>query len=103
MKNMTMKDPPHPGIIIRSICEEMPLTVTEAAKALGVSRQALNNVINQKATLSPEMAIRLEKAFGSSADNWLRMQAAHDAAVARTLFGYLPIRRYMPKSKPSGG
>lgn len=102
MAAMTMRNPPHPGQIIRSICEEMPLTITDAAAALGVTRQALNNVVNEKATISPEMAIRLEKAFGSTADMWLRLQAAYDAAQARAQFGHLPIKRYKPKTKPSG-
>jgi addiction module HigA family antidote len=59
------------------------LTVTEAAKLLGVTRQALNNVVNGKADISPEMAIRLSKAFGSTAEAWLQMQVAFDLAKAR--------------------
>ncbi len=101
MKSMTMKNPPHPGQLIRSICEDLPLTITAAAKALGVSRQALNNVTNEQASITPEMAMRLEKAFGSTADMWLRMQAAHDAAKARIEFANLPIERVKPKAKPS--
>jgi addiction module HigA family antidote len=74
-----MKNPPHPGRIVRQEClEALGLTVTEAAAALGVTRQALNNLVNEKAGVSPEMAVRLAKAFGSSPDTWLRMQAAHD-------------------------
>jgi addiction module HigA family antidote len=84
---MPMKNPPHPGQSVRADCiEPLGLTVTEAAKALGVSRQALNNLIHGQAAISPEMAIRLDKAFGGGADTWLRLQAAYDLAQAeRTL------------------
>jgi len=76
-----MKNPPHPGRIVRDEClEPLGLTVTEAARVLGITRQALNNIVNQKAAISPEMAVRLEKAFGSTAETWLRMQAAYDLA-----------------------
>ncbi|HXS98753.1 MAG TPA: HigA family addiction module antitoxin [Candidatus Limnocylindrales bacterium] len=76
-----MKNPPHPGGIVREIClEPLGLSVTEAARALGVTRQALNNIVNEKAGISPEMAVRLAKAFGSSADTWLRMQVLYDLA-----------------------
>ena len=78
-----MKKPPHPGESFRADClEPLGLTVTEAAKALGVSRQALNNLINGQAGISPEMAIRLDKAFGGGAETWLRLQAAYDLAQA---------------------
>jgi len=81
---MAMFNPPHPGRLVRQEClEPLSLTVTEAAKALGVTRQTLNNLVNEDAGISPEMAIRLEKAFGSTADTWLRMQAAYDLAQAR--------------------
>jgi addiction module HigA family antidote len=76
-----MKNPAHPGRIVRDDClEPLGLSVTEGAKALGVTRQALNNVVNGKSGISPEMAIRLSKAFGSTAETWLRMQAAYDLA-----------------------
>src|ERR1700680_5057112 len=78
-----MKNPPHPGRSIRNAClEPLGLSVTDGAKILGVTRQALNNVINGKSGISPEMAIRLTKAFGSTADTWLRMQLAYDLAAA---------------------
>jgi addiction module HigA family antidote len=80
---MPMKNPPHPGRSIRNAClEPLGLSVTDGAKILGVTRQALNNVINGKSAISPEMAIRLTKAFGSTADSWLRMQVAYDLAQA---------------------
>ncbi len=72
---MPMKNPPHPGLTIRHDCiEALGLSVTEAAKVLGVSRQALNNILAGKSAVSPEMAVRLEKAFGSTAEAWLRLQ-----------------------------
>ncbi len=81
---MPMKNPPHPGRTIANAClEPLGLTVTAGARVLGVTRPTLSNVINGKASISPEMAIRLEKAFGSTADAWLRMQAAYDLAQAR--------------------
>jgi addiction module HigA family antidote len=76
-----MKNPPHPGRLVRDLClVPLGLTVTEAARILGVTRQALNNVVNEKAGISPEMAVRLTKAFGSTADTWLGMQVAYDLA-----------------------
>jgi len=80
---MPMKNPPHPGGSIRHAClEPLGLSVTEGARVLGVTRQTLNNVINGKSGISPEMAIRLTKAFGSTAETWLGMQLAYDLAAA---------------------
>jgi len=69
------------------------LSVTEGARVLGVTRQALNNVVNGKAAISPQMAIRLAKAFGSTAETWLRMQLAYDLAAARKDEGKIKVRR----------
>ena len=89
-----MKNPAHPGQIVRNAClEPLGLTVTESAKILGVSRQTLNNVIHGKSGISPEMAIRLSKAFGSTAETWLGMQLAYDLAQARKDEGRIKIRR----------
>jgi len=89
-----MKNPPHPGRSIRSAClEPLRLSVTEGARVLGVTRQALNNVINGKSGISPQMAIRLTKAFGSTPETWLRMQLAYDLAVARKEEGKIKVRR----------
>ena len=91
---MPMKNPPHPGLSIRYDClEPLGLTVTEGAKVLGVTRQALNNLVNCKAAISPEMAIRLDKAFGGGADTWLRLQAAYDLAQAEKHAGKIKIQR----------
>ena len=79
-----MKNPPHPGISVRINClDPVGLSVTEGAKALGVSRQALSRLINGQAGVSPEMAIRLSKAFGTTPDIWIRMQASYDIARAK--------------------
>jgi antitoxin HigA-1 len=91
---MPMKNPPHPGQSVRADClEPLGLTVTEAAKALGVSRQALNNIIHGQTAISPEMAIRLDKAFGGGADTWLRLQAAYDLAQAEKNADKITVRR----------
>src|ERR1700761_4807021 len=91
---MPMKNPPHPGRSIRSAClEPLGLSVTEGAKILGVTRQTLNNVINGKSGISPEMAIRLTKAFGSTEETWLQMQLAYDLAVARKNERKIKVRR----------
>ena len=91
---MKMMNPPHPGRIVRQECiEPLGLTVTEAARALGVTRQALNNLVNLKAGLSPEMAIRLSKAFGSNPEVWLGMQMAYDLAQLGKDAGKIKVQR----------
>jgi len=91
---MKMKNPPHPGRIVRQECiEPLGITVTEAARALGVTRQALNNVVNLKAGISPEMAIRLSKAFGSSPEVWLGMQMVYDLAQLEKKAGRIKVQR----------
>ena len=91
---MKMKNPPHPGRIVRQECiQPLGITVTEAARALGVTRQALNNVVNLKSGISPEMAIRLSKAFGSSLEVWLGMQMAYDLAQLEKEAGRIKVQR----------
>ena len=81
---MSMHNPPHPGEIIRYEClEPLGLTVTRAAQGLGVTRQALSDLVNEKAGVSVDMAIRLSKAFGSSPETWLGLQTAYDLWQAR--------------------
>ena len=80
---MNMKNPVHPGELVKANLEELGLSVVEAAKGIGVTRQQLYNVIGGKSAVTPEMAVRFEKAFGGSADMWLRMQAAYDLARVR--------------------
>jgi addiction module HigA family antidote len=89
-----MKNPPHPGLSVRLDClEPLGLTVTEGAKALGVTRQTLNNLVNGKSGVSPEMSIRLSKAFGSSPEVWLGMQLDYDLAQARQHEGEISVDR----------
>jgi addiction module HigA family antidote len=91
---MPMKNPVHPGRIVRADCiEPLGLTITEAARVLGVTRQALNNVVNGKSGVSPEMAIRLSKAFGGNPETWLRMQVAYDLARALKNESKIKVRR----------
>ena len=91
---MPMKNPAHPGRIVRSAClEPLGLSVTEGAKVLGVTRQTLTKVINGKSGISAEMAIRLSKAFGSTAEMWVRMQASYDLAQARKDESKIKVRR----------
>ena len=88
-----MKNPPHPGELVGDSLEELGWSVAEAAEAMGVSRQQLHNVISGRSAISAEMAIRLEKAIGSSAATWLRMQVAYDLAQAEASLGPIKIRR----------
>ena len=89
---MPMKNPAHPGRIVRSAClQPLGLSITEGAKILGVTRQTLTKVVNGKSGISAEMAIRLAKAFGSSADIWVRMQASYDLAQARKDEGKIKV------------
>ena len=91
---MRMKNPPHPGLSVRHDClEPLGLSVAEGVKVLGVTRQAMNNLVSGKAGISAEMAIRLEKAFGGGAETWLRMQSAYDLAQAEKHAGKIKVRR----------
>lgn len=92
---MAMKNPPHPGRVIRDeVIGPLGLEVTRAAQILGVARPTLSKVLNQRASLSPEMALRIEKAFGPSADHLMRMQVAYDMAQARRDEDKIPVSRY---------
>lgn len=76
---MRMYNPPHPGEVLKTLClEPLQLSVTEAAKALGVSRKTLSAILNGRAGISPEMAVRLSIAFGTSAESWLNQQTQYD-------------------------
>jgi len=90
---MVMKNPPHSGgIVRRERIEPLGLSITEAAKVLGVTRQALNNLVNEKAGISAEMAVRLSRAFGSSPEMWLRLQVSYD--LARIPAEQIRVARY---------
>ena len=87
---LPMKNPPHPGRIVRQECiEALGLSITEAAKRLDVSRKQLSELVNERAGISPRMALRLEREFGGGADAWCRMQAAYDLAMERKRSGDL--------------
>jgi addiction module HigA family antidote len=76
---MAMHNPPHPGEVLRKLClEPLGLTVTEAAKALGISRKALSSILNGRTGISPEMAVRLSIAFNTTAESWLNQQVQYD-------------------------
>ena len=76
---MLMHNPPHPGEVLRKLClEPLSLSVTEAAKALGVSRKTLSSILNGRAGISPEMAVRLSMAFNTTAESWLNQQTQYD-------------------------
>jgi addiction module HigA family antidote len=91
---MRMKNPPHPGLSVRHDClDPLGLSVAEGARALGVTRQAMNNLVKGNAGISVEMAIRLEKAFGGGAETWLRMQATYDLAQMAKKARKIKVRR----------
>ncbi|NQV83620.1 MAG: HigA family addiction module antidote protein [Rhodospirillales bacterium] len=94
---MAMKNPPHPGLSVRHDClEPLGLSVTEAAKKLGISRKQLSDIVNGHSGISPEMAIRLDKAFGGSADTWFRLQATYDLARAMKKADQIKVERLIP-------
>lgn len=93
-----MKNPAHPGGFIKhEIIKPLDLTVTAAAKALGVTRAALSALLNERASLSPEMALRVEKAFGVSMDTLMRMQSSYDIAQTRKRAGEINVGLFQPK------
>ena len=97
---MPMKDPPHPGRIVRQEClQPSGLRVTDAAKALGVSRNALSELINERRGISPGMAIRLAKAFGSSATVWAGLQLDYDMARAMRHADRIKVQRVRQSSE----
>ena len=94
---MPMKNPPHPGKVVRVSClEPLNLSVTDGAKVLGVSRQALSNLVNCHSRISGDMAVRLAKAFGSTTETWIRLQAAYDIAQAQDREDQIEVKRYVP-------
>ncbi len=97
---MSMKNPPHPGgVIRRQVIEPLGLSVTEAASILGVTRQALSLLLNERTDLSSEMALRIEKAFGPKMDHLMRMQLAFDLARQRQREGRVRVKRYSGQAK----
>jgi addiction module HigA family antidote len=91
---MKMHNPPHPGEVLKTLClEPLGLTVTEAAKALDVSRKTLSEILNGRAGISPEMAIRLSLAFDTTAESWLAQQLQYDLWQAEQKRGALQVKR----------
>ena len=89
---MRMKNPPHPGLVVLQECiEPLGLSVTDAAAALGVTRNTLSELVNEKRGISPEMAVRLSKVFGGNAESWLVQQAQYDLAHLHT--DHLKLKR----------
>ena len=94
---MAMKNPPHPGEVVRELCiEPAGLTVTAAAQLLGVSRKALSELLNGHSGISPEMAVRLAKAFGGSVESWLAQQMHYDLAQIQKRAGEIDVKRFEP-------
>ena len=94
---MAMKNPPHPGLSVRHDClEPLGLSVSEAARKLGVSRKQLSEIVNCRAGISPEMAIRLDKAFGGGAETWYRLQSAYALAQAMQKADRINVERLSP-------
>ena len=96
---MPMKKPNHPGDLIRDCLDELKISVTDGAKALGVTRATLSRLLNGKASVSPEMAVRLEKALGSSAGFWLRLQLNYDLARIHPRSEKIQVRRLATPSQ----
>ena len=91
---MRMYNPPHPGEVVKTLClAPLDLSVTETAKALGVSRKTLSAILNRRAGISPEMAIRLSIAFGTSAESWLNQQTQYDLWRAERRRKELRVRK----------
>ncbi len=94
---MPLKNPPHPGDLIRTeIVEALGLNISQAAQILKVRRATLSDLLHGKANLTPEMAMRIEKAFGPDLDHLLRMQLAYDIAKVRRNSREIPVERYVP-------
>lgn len=92
---MGMRNPPHPGRIVKRQClDPLGLTVTRAARGLGVTRRTLSELVNERTGVSAEMAIRLSKAFGSTTETWLGVQMAHDLRQARSRAGETAVERF---------
>lgn len=98
-QGLRMKQPSHPGGFIRSeIIDDLGITIATAAEALGVTRPALSALLNERSSLSPEMALRIEKAFGVSMDTLMRMQNSFDVAAIRNRQDEISVARYIGKS-----
>ena len=95
---MEMKNPVHPGLLVKECLDDLGLSVAEAAEGLGITRQQLHNVIAGRSSVTAEMAIRFEKAFGGTADTWLRMQINFDLAQIRKRASDINVQRLSPRA-----
>jgi antitoxin HigA-1 len=92
-----MKNPPHPGEMIGDSLEELGVSISEAAKSLGITRQQLHNLIAGRSAITTEMAVRLEKALGGTAEAWVRMQMNHDLVQIRKRASSIRVKRITPR------
>lgn len=100
--HLRLKNPPHPGAFVKAeVIEALSLSVTEAADALGITRAAFSTFLHGRSNLSPEMGLRIEKAFGITMDTLMRMQCSYDIAQARAREGDINVARFVPRSKPA--
>ena len=94
---MPMKNPPHPGIVVLEECiKPLGLSITEAAEGLGVTRATMSRLVNGRSGISPQMAVRLSKAFGGSTESWLRQQMNYDLAQIQKTAKDIHVRRFEP-------
>jgi addiction module HigA family antidote len=93
-----MKNPVHPGALVQECLNDLGLSVADAAKGLGISRQQLHNIVAERSGITPEMAVRFEMAFGSTAETWLRMQLNFDLAQVRGEGAAFGIKRFESKN-----
>jgi addiction module HigA family antidote len=94
---MEMKNPVHPGQLVKACLDDLGFSVAEAAKGIGITRQQLHNVVAGRSSITPEMAIRFEKAFGGTAETWLKMQVNYDLAQMRQRASGIVVKRLTPK------
>jgi addiction module HigA family antidote len=95
---MEIKNPVHPGLLVKECIDDLGLSVAEAATGLGITRQQLHKVIARKSSVTPEMAFRLEKAFGGVADTWLKMQMNYDLAQVRGRSSVIIVKKLVAKT-----
>lgn len=95
---MGMKNPAHPGVLVKECLDDLGRSVAEAAKSLGVTRQQLHNIIAGRSSVTPEMALRFEQAFGGTADTWLRMQMNYDLAQVEKRRPEIVVERITPST-----
>ncbi len=96
-KTMEMKNPAHPGLLVRKCLDDLGLSVAEAADGLGITRRRLHNIVSGRSSVTPEIALRSEKGFGNTAETWLRMQANYGLSQMRKRASDITVERLTPK------